>query len=251
MYIFKPLQLKKSIKPPEIPSKHVRNWVPKVLEQRRQGLELYLQVLLTHFRSTCWDCLLEIKNQNISLCIWSRHRERSLSAFTKYKFCLTQSKHTNCSTDVGRLNQFKVLTRERSRRPLQLCTAPSCAHCNLLLFCLFCQTIIMENGVLPKIFLDFLNIRHFPSVPKTESCGWVETAGFLWNKSPNYLWESLFPGYWKAAWLNLYFPSLQVVRYRIRGVKVSRFVSSFSEYFINCLCETACPILRFAPFWTS
>uniref|UniRef100_A0A3Q3R1N7 PX domain-containing protein n=1 Tax=Monopterus albus TaxID=43700 RepID=A0A3Q3R1N7_MONAL len=67
--------LKKSIKPPEIPSKHVRNWVPKVLEQRRQGLELYL------------------------------------------------------------------------------------------------QTIIMENEVLPKIFLDFLNIRHFPSVPKTESCG--------------------------------------------------------------------------------
>uniref|UniRef100_A0A3Q0SMA3 Sorting nexin 24 n=1 Tax=Amphilophus citrinellus TaxID=61819 RepID=A0A3Q0SMA3_AMPCI len=67
--------LKKTIKPPEIPSKHVRNWVPKVLEQRRQGLELYL------------------------------------------------------------------------------------------------QTIIMENEVLPKIFLDFLNIRHFPSVPKTESCG--------------------------------------------------------------------------------
>ncbi|TDH02007.1 hypothetical protein EPR50_G00168600 [Perca flavescens] len=71
--------LKKSIKPPEIPSKHVRNWVPKVLEQRRQGLELYL------------------------------------------------------------------------------------------------QTIIMENGVLPKIFLDFLNIRHFPSVPKTESCGSFDT----------------------------------------------------------------------------
>uniref|UniRef100_A0A8C7FLA9 Sorting nexin 24 n=4 Tax=Salmoninae TaxID=504568 RepID=A0A8C7FLA9_ONCKI len=67
--------LKKSIKLPEIPSKHVRNWVPKVLEQRRHGLELYL------------------------------------------------------------------------------------------------QTIIMENEVLPKIFLDFLNIRHFPSLPKTESCG--------------------------------------------------------------------------------
>uniref|UniRef100_A0A672NJU7 PX domain-containing protein n=1 Tax=Sinocyclocheilus grahami TaxID=75366 RepID=A0A672NJU7_SINGR len=67
--------LKKIIKPLEIPSKHVRNWVPKVLEQRRQGLELYL------------------------------------------------------------------------------------------------QTIIMENEVLPKIFLDFLNIRHFPSLPKTESCG--------------------------------------------------------------------------------
>ncbi|CAN9504914.1 unnamed protein product [Ophioblennius macclurei] len=71
--------LKKSIKPPEIPSKHVRNWVPKVLEQRRQGLEFYL------------------------------------------------------------------------------------------------QTIIMENEVLPKIFLDFLNIRHFPSVPKTESCGSFDT----------------------------------------------------------------------------
>uniref|UniRef100_A0A8C4ZK05 Sorting nexin 24 n=1 Tax=Gadus morhua TaxID=8049 RepID=A0A8C4ZK05_GADMO len=79
--------LKKSIKPPEVPSKHVRNWVPKVLEQRRHGLELYL------------------------------------------------------------------------------------------------QTIIMENEVLPKIFLDFLNIRHFPSVPKTESCG-----------SPNlHLNPSLFP----------------------------------------------------------
>lgn len=55
MYIFKisfeSLQLKKSIKPPEIPSKHVRNWVPKVLEQRRHGLELYLQVL-EHLHST-------------------------------------------------------------------------------------------------------------------------------------------------------------------------------------------------------
>ncbi|XP_077592992.1 sorting nexin-24 [Stigmatopora nigra] len=72
-------RIKKSIKPPEIPSKHVRNWVPKVLEQRRQGLELYL------------------------------------------------------------------------------------------------QTIIIENEVLPKIFLDFLNIRHFPSLPKTESCGSLDT----------------------------------------------------------------------------
>ncbi|XP_024253400.1 sorting nexin-24-like [Oncorhynchus nerka] len=71
--------LKKSMTPPEIPSKHVRNWIPKVLEQRRHGLELYL------------------------------------------------------------------------------------------------QTIIMENEVLPKIFLDFLNIRHFPSLTKTESCGSFET----------------------------------------------------------------------------
>uniref|UniRef100_A0A8C9EPS0 Sorting nexin 24 n=1 Tax=Pavo cristatus TaxID=9049 RepID=A0A8C9EPS0_PAVCR len=42
----RPARLKKCIRTPEIPSKHVRNWVPKVLEQRRQGLELYLQVSL-------------------------------------------------------------------------------------------------------------------------------------------------------------------------------------------------------------
>uniref|UniRef100_A0A8B9GNS5 Sorting nexin 24 n=2 Tax=Amazona TaxID=12929 RepID=A0A8B9GNS5_9PSIT len=69
------LQLKKFIRTPEMPSKHVRNWVPKVLEQRRQGLELYL------------------------------------------------------------------------------------------------QTVILENEELPKIFLDFLNVRHVPSLPKAESCG--------------------------------------------------------------------------------
>uniref|UniRef100_A0A8B9PRQ9 Sorting nexin 2 n=1 Tax=Apteryx owenii TaxID=8824 RepID=A0A8B9PRQ9_APTOW len=68
-------KLKKFIRTPEIPSKHVRNWVPKVLEQRRQGLELYL------------------------------------------------------------------------------------------------QTVISENEELPKIFLDFLNVRHVPTLPKAESCG--------------------------------------------------------------------------------
>lgn len=68
-------KLKKFIRTPEIPSKHVRNWVPKVLDQRRQGLEQYL------------------------------------------------------------------------------------------------QSIITENEELPKIFLDFLNIRHLPSLPKTESYG--------------------------------------------------------------------------------
>ncbi|XP_048359210.1 sorting nexin-24 [Sphaerodactylus townsendi] len=71
-------KLKKFIRTPEIPSKHVRNWVPKVLEQRRQGLEAYL------------------------------------------------------------------------------------------------QNIILENEELPKIFLDFLNVRHFPSLPKAESCGSFE-----------------------------------------------------------------------------
>ncbi|KAM6148896.1 sorting nexin-24 [Erethizon dorsatum] len=68
-------KLKKCIKTPEIPSKHVRNWVPKVLEQRRQGLEMYL------------------------------------------------------------------------------------------------QAVILENEELPKLFLDFLNVRHLPSLPKAESCG--------------------------------------------------------------------------------
>ncbi|XP_061463424.1 sorting nexin-24 isoform X1 [Rhineura floridana] len=71
-------KLKKFIKTPEIPSKHVRNWVPKVLEQRRQGLEAYL------------------------------------------------------------------------------------------------QSIILENEELPKLFLDFLSVRHFPSLPKAESCGSFE-----------------------------------------------------------------------------
>ncbi|XP_001363633.2 sorting nexin-24 isoform X2 [Monodelphis domestica] len=71
-------KLKKCIKTPEIPSKHVRNWVPKVLEQRRQGLEAYL------------------------------------------------------------------------------------------------QAVILENEELPKFFLDFLNVRHLPSLPKTESCGSFE-----------------------------------------------------------------------------
>ncbi|XP_016864884.1 sorting nexin-24 isoform X5 [Homo sapiens] len=44
-------KLKKCIKTPEIPSKHVRNWVPKVLEQRRQGLETYLQMTSLYLAS--------------------------------------------------------------------------------------------------------------------------------------------------------------------------------------------------------
>ncbi|XP_041340116.1 sorting nexin-24 isoform X2 [Pyrgilauda ruficollis] len=83
-------KLKKFIRTPEIPSKHVRNWVPKVLEQRRQGLELYLQI---HTPNTLW-----------------------------------------------------------------------------LVGAWFC-TVILENEELPKIFLDFLNVRHVPTLPKAESCG--------------------------------------------------------------------------------
>ncbi|XP_072848524.2 sorting nexin-24 isoform X3 [Pogona vitticeps] len=36
------------------------------------------------------------------------------------------------------------------------------------------KCIILENEELPKIFLDFLNVRHFPSLPKAESCGSFE-----------------------------------------------------------------------------
>ncbi|XP_021262399.1 sorting nexin-22 isoform X2 [Numida meleagris] len=38
-------RIKKSCKVPDFPPRRVPNWVPKVLEQRRQGLELYIQEL--------------------------------------------------------------------------------------------------------------------------------------------------------------------------------------------------------------
>ncbi|XP_073077175.1 sorting nexin-24 isoform X8 [Manis javanica] len=34
--------------------------------------------------------------------------------------------------------------------------------------------VILENEELPKLFLDFLNVRHLPSLPKAESCGSFE-----------------------------------------------------------------------------
>ncbi|XP_056660484.1 sorting nexin-24 isoform X3 [Monodelphis domestica] len=36
------------------------------------------------------------------------------------------------------------------------------------------KAVILENEELPKFFLDFLNVRHLPSLPKTESCGSFE-----------------------------------------------------------------------------
>ncbi|XP_069722583.1 sorting nexin-22 isoform X2 [Phaenicophaeus curvirostris] len=36
-------RIKKTCKVPDFPPRHVPNWMPKVLEQRRQGLELYLR----------------------------------------------------------------------------------------------------------------------------------------------------------------------------------------------------------------
>ncbi|XP_036702380.1 sorting nexin-24 isoform X2 [Balaenoptera musculus] len=68
-------KLKKCIKTPEIPSKHVRNWVPKVLEQRRQGLETYLQLNLTEDSSSLMRALernhrLKTKLENASPGAW-------------------------------------------------------------------------------------------------------------------------------------------------------------------------------------
>ncbi|XP_055573428.1 sorting nexin-22 isoform X1 [Falco cherrug] len=37
-------RIKKTCKVPDFPTRHVPNWMPKVLEQRRQGLELYIRV---------------------------------------------------------------------------------------------------------------------------------------------------------------------------------------------------------------
>ena len=41
-------QLKTIIETPEFPPKKVMKWNLKVLEQRRQGLEYYLQVCIMH-----------------------------------------------------------------------------------------------------------------------------------------------------------------------------------------------------------
>ncbi|XP_061205945.1 sorting nexin-22 isoform X3 [Neopsephotus bourkii] len=38
-------RIKKTCKVPDFPPRHVPNWMPKVLEQRRQGLELYIREL--------------------------------------------------------------------------------------------------------------------------------------------------------------------------------------------------------------
>ena len=35
----------------------------------------------------------------------------------------------------------------------------------------YLQAVLLENEELPELFLGFLNVQHFPSLPKTESCG--------------------------------------------------------------------------------
>ncbi|XP_041325100.1 sorting nexin-22 isoform X2 [Pyrgilauda ruficollis] len=50
-------RIKKTCKVPDFPARHVPNWMPKVLEQRRQGLELYLQGVLYHNEELPQDIL--------------------------------------------------------------------------------------------------------------------------------------------------------------------------------------------------
>ncbi|XP_021262401.1 sorting nexin-22 isoform X3 [Numida meleagris] len=50
-------RIKKSCKVPDFPPRRVPNWVPKVLEQRRQGLELYIQGVLCHNKELPQDVL--------------------------------------------------------------------------------------------------------------------------------------------------------------------------------------------------
>lgn len=136
-----------------------------------------------------------------------------------------------------------------THRAICFCFLTWCAYKNVLLFVLvfgfFHQTVIMENEVLPKIFLDFLNIRHFPSVPKTESCGWVATAGQLQNRKSN-LWqllfvgEDLFPGSWRTMWPDFFsfmvFSSFDTESMESRWV-ISSFLLCINQQVI-CLCCT-------------
>uniref|UniRef100_A0A8C6INE6 Uncharacterized protein n=1 Tax=Melopsittacus undulatus TaxID=13146 RepID=A0A8C6INE6_MELUD len=50
-------RIKKTCKVPDFPPRHVPNWMPKVLEQRRQGLELYIQGVLYHNKELPQDVL--------------------------------------------------------------------------------------------------------------------------------------------------------------------------------------------------
>nr|XP_056722050.1 sorting nexin-22 [Euleptes europaea] len=50
-------RIKKRCKVPDFPPKHVPNWMAKVMEQRRQGLEAYLQGILLYNRELPRDLL--------------------------------------------------------------------------------------------------------------------------------------------------------------------------------------------------
>ncbi|NWT03124.1 SNX22 protein, partial [Mionectes macconnelli] len=50
-------RIKKTCKVPDFPPRHVPHWMPKALEQRRQGLELYLRGVLYHNKEPPQDVL--------------------------------------------------------------------------------------------------------------------------------------------------------------------------------------------------
>ncbi|NWT31780.1 SNX22 protein, partial [Cardinalis cardinalis] len=50
-------RIKKICKVPDFPPRHVPNWMPKALEQRRQALEVYLQGVLYHNEELPQDIL--------------------------------------------------------------------------------------------------------------------------------------------------------------------------------------------------
>ncbi|XP_068000283.1 sorting nexin-22 isoform X1 [Melanerpes formicivorus] len=50
-------QIKKLCKVPDFPPRRIPNWMPKALEQRRQGLELYIRGILHHNKELPQDVL--------------------------------------------------------------------------------------------------------------------------------------------------------------------------------------------------
>ncbi|XP_044914135.1 sorting nexin-24 isoform X3 [Felis catus] len=91
-------KLKKCIKTPEIPSKHVRNWVPKVLEQRRQGLETYLQegrAATSEQRICCWN------SDGLSLLLFQTvHDDASCPTETVFTFQIHNGIRHRCTQDA-------------------------------------------------------------------------------------------------------------------------------------------------------
>ncbi|XP_054540525.1 sorting nexin-24 isoform X4 [Pan troglodytes] len=137
-------KLKKCIKTPEIPSKHVRNWVPKVLEQRRQGLETYLQAdqLLRGSEKTTLPAI-----QGATSTFWTMGESKHI--------------HTHGWREGQRDGRMNALVDGKTLRVIRYFDSIS----------LYSKAVILENEELPKLFLDFLNVRHLPSLPKAESCG--------------------------------------------------------------------------------
>uniref|UniRef100_A0A8D0EKC8 Sorting nexin 22 n=1 Tax=Strix occidentalis caurina TaxID=311401 RepID=A0A8D0EKC8_STROC len=69
-------RIKKTCKVPNFPPRRVPNWMPKVLEQRRQGLELYIRGVLYHNKELPQDVLDFLKvrcldEQQTALLGWS------------------------------------------------------------------------------------------------------------------------------------------------------------------------------------